>query len=435
MTAPWSSAASAATSSLAVEDRRLRASVLRLSACTMALLSFVWVGVYAAMGLWLSAAVPLVYQGVSAVGIHHFGRTGRDGMLRTSQLWMSLLLPFVLQWTLGGFGHGSAVALWAFTAPLGALLILGPRAAAPWFAGFCALVAASGALEGVSSAAAPPVSDGAVAAFFVLNALGVTATAFVLLQHVVRARERALTGLEAERATSERLLLNVLPPSVAQRLKQSDEVIADSFPEATVLFADIVGFTPVAQGLAPAEVVRLLDCVFARWDALAARHGVEKIKTIGDAYMAAAGLPDARADHAAAIADMALEMDRELQRCLSADGPQLEVRIGIATGPVVAGVIGRAKFAYDLWGHAVNMASRMESHGLPGAIQVTERTCELLRPQYDIRARGTIDIKGIGPTSTYLLLGSAVSPDWTPAAGAAPRPELPAVGAVATART
>jgi adenylate cyclase len=396
------------TSPLAVEDRRLRASVLRLSACTMALLSVVWVGTYAAMGLWLSAALPFVYQAVSAVGILGFDRTGRDRMLRTSQLWMSLLLPFALQWSLGGFGHGSAVSLWAFTAPLGALLIVGPREAAPWFAGFGALVAGSGAMEGALSAAAPRVSGSAVAAFFVLNVLGVTATAFVLLQHVVRARERALTGLEIERAMSERLLLNVLPPSVAKRLKQSEEVIADSFPEATVLFADIVGFTPFTQGLAPAEVVRLLDRVFARWDSLAARHGVEKIKTIGDSYMAAAGLPTARADHAEAVADMALEMGRELQRCLSAGDPTLEVRIGIATGPVVAGVIGRAKFAYDLWGHTVNMASRMESHGLAGAVQVTERAYEILRPRYDLCPRGTIDIKGIGPTRTYLLLGPTV---------------------------
>jgi adenylate cyclase len=342
------------------------------------------------------------------VGILGFDRTGRDRMLRTSQLWMSLLLPFALQWSLGGFGHGSAVSLWAFTAPLGALLIVGPREAAPWFAGFGALVAGSGAMEGALSAAAPRVSGSAVAAFFVLNVLGVTATAFVLLQHVVRARERALTGLEIERAMSERLLLNVLPPSVAKRLKQSEEAIADSFPEATVLFADIVGFTPFTQGLAPAEVVRLLDRVFARWDSLAARHGVEKIKTIGDSYMAAAGLPTARADHAEAVADMALEMGRELQRCLSAGDPTLEVRIGIATGPVVAGVIGRAKFAYDLWGHTVNMASRMESHGLAGAVQVTERAYEILRPRYDLCPRGTIDIKGIGPTRTYLLLGPTV---------------------------
>jgi adenylate cyclase len=226
-----------------------------------------------------------------------------------------------------------------------------------------------------------------------------------LLQYFVRARERALAELEVERAKSERLLLNVLPASVASRLKESDEVIADGFGAATVLFADIVGFTPLAQELSPADSVVLLDKVFAGWDGLAARHGVEKIKTIGDAYMVAAGLPSEREDHVEAIADMALEMGSEAKRCVGESAPPLEVRIGIDTGPVVAGVIGRAKFTYDLWGDTVNTASRMESHGVPGAIQVTERAYERLRERYELRRRGTIEVKGKGPMTTYLLLG------------------------------
>jgi class 3 adenylate cyclase len=173
-----------------------------------------------------------------------------------------------------------------------------------------------------------------------------------------------------------------------------------------VLFADIVDFTPLAQGLPPADLVVLLDRVFARWDGLAARHGVEKIKTIGDAYMVAGGLPTPREDHAEAIADMALEMEAEVEQCTVGRGPPLKVRIGIDTGPVVAGVIGRAKFIYDLWGDTVNTASRMESHGMPGAIQVTERAYEALRDRYDLRQRGTIEVKGKGPMTTYLLLTS-----------------------------
>jgi class 3 adenylate cyclase len=386
------------------EEVRVRKAVLTLSSTLMATLAFVWVGTYAALGLWLSAAIPFAYQLASAASIYTFARTRRYRLFRTSQLWMSLLLPFALQWSLGGFATSSAVSLWAFTCPVGALLFVGPRQAIPWFVAFAALVAVSGAIDPALAAGAPDIPNGVVVAFFVLTILGVSTTAYVLLQYFVRARERARAELEVERAKSERLLLNVLPASVASRLKESDAVIADGFAEATVLFADIVGFTSLAQNLAPADAVVLLDRVFAGWDGLAATHGVEKIKTIGDAYMVVGGLPTPREDHAEAIADMALEMGAEVERCAVESGVPLEVRIGIDIGPVVAGVIGRAKFIYDLWGDTVNTASRMESHGVPGEIQVTERAYERLRDRYELRRRGTIEVKGKGPMTTYLLL-------------------------------
>jgi class 3 adenylate cyclase len=393
----------------------------------MATLSFVWVGTYAVLGLWLSAAIPFVYQLASAASIYTFARTRRYRLFRTSQLWMSLLLPFALQWSLGGFANSSAVSLWAFTCPVGALLFVGARQAVPWFVAFGALVAVSGAIDPALAANAPYLPDGVVVAFFVLNILGVSTTAYVLLQYFVRTRERARAELEVERAKSEGLLLNVLPASVANRLKESDDVIADGFVAATVMFADIVGFTPLAQELPPADTVALLDKVFACWDGLAARHGVEKIKTIGDSYMVAGGLPTSREDHAAAIADMALEMGTEVERCAAESGVSLEVRIGIDTGPVVAGVIGRAKFSYDLWGDTVNMASRMESHGVPGAIQVTDRVYDQLRDHYDLRHRGTIEVKGKGPMTTYLLLGrrDVLSAEPTGVATAHPHPRAP----------
>jgi adenylate cyclase len=394
------------------EEVRLRKSVLILSSSLMATLSFMWVGTYAALGLWLSAAIPFAYQLASAASIYTFARTHRYRLFRTSQLLMSLLLPFALQWSLGGFSTSAAVSLWGFTCPIGALLFLGARQAVPWFLAFVVLVAFSGAIDPALAAGAPDIPNGVVVTFFALNILGVSTTAYVLLQYFVRARERALAELdqehhelEVEQAKSERLLLNVLPAPVASRLKESEQAIADGFPAATVLFADIVGFTPIAERLAPTNVVALLDRVFVRWDALAARHGVEKIKTIGDAYMVAGGLPIPRDDHAEAIADMALEMGAEVGRCEAESGLPLEVRIGIDTGPVVAGVIGRVKFIYDLWGDTVNTASRMESHGLPGAIQVTERAYERLRDRYELRRRGTIEVKGKGPMTTYLLIG------------------------------
>jgi guanylate cyclase len=189
------------------------------------------------------------------------------------------------------------------------------------------------------------------------------------------------------------LLLNVLPEPVAARLKSRPGVIADHLPEVTVLFADLVGFTPLAERLPADELVGLLDRIFARWDALASERGVEKIKTIGDAYMAAAGVPAPRADHAEAVASLALAMRPEVERCAAETGLPLEIRVGIDSGPVVAGVIGTSKFIYDLWGDTVNTASRMESHAPTGAIQVTARTRERLEAGFELRPRGQLEIK------------------------------------------
>jgi class 3 adenylate cyclase len=380
------------------EELRLRKAVLVLSSTLIASLAFVWVATYAALGLWVSAAIPFAYQLASAASIYTFARTRRFLLFRASQLWMSLVLPFALQWSLGGFRNSSAVCLWAFTSPLGALLFVGARQAIPWFLAFVGLVAVSGGIDPALAADAPHIASGVVVAFFVLNVLGVATTAYVLLQYFVRARER-------EHARSERLLLNVLPGPVAARLKQGKGIIADACPSVTVLFADIVGFTPLSERLPAQDVVALLDRVFTHWDALAAEHGVEKIKTIGDAYMVAGGIPLPREDHAEAIADMALQMEPEGERLAAMAGVALKVRIGIDTGPVVAGVIGRAKFIYDLWGDTVNTASRMESHAQPGTIQVTERTYAHLRPRYDLRPLDPIEVKGKGRMTTYLLLG------------------------------
>ena len=387
------------------EELRVRNAVLVLSSTLMASLSLVWVATYAVLGLWVSAAIPFAYEIASAASTYTYARTRRYLLFRRSQLWMSLLLPFALQWSLGGFRTGSAVALWAVTSPLGALLFVGARQAIPWFAAFAGLVVISGAIDPVISARGPDVPDGVVVTLFAMNVLGVAATAFALLQYFVRARERALAALEIEQDKSERLLLNVLPESVAARLKEQGGVIADACPGVTVLFADIVGFTPLSERLSASNVVALLDRVFAHWDQLAADHGVEKIKTIGDAYMVAGGIPLPRDDHAEAIAEMALAMGPEFMRLSSETGYPLQVRIGIDTGPVIAGVIGRAKFIYDLWGDTVNTASRMESYAPPGTIQVTERAFERLRARYEFRPRETIDVKGKGPMRPYLLLG------------------------------
>jgi class 3 adenylate cyclase len=222
----------------------------------------------------------------------------------------------------------------------------------------------------------------------------------------LRDREQAyLAQLRVEREKSERLLLNILPAAIAERLKEDQGIIAESFTEATILFADVVGFTQMSSLISPVELVYLLNEIFSSFDELATRHGLEKIKTIGDAYMVAAGLPERRADHAAAMAEMALDMQDALAAFNRSRHASLDIRTGINTGPVVAGIIGTSKFIYDLWGDAVNTASRMESHSTPGRIQITASTYEHLRHDYLFEARGTVNVKGKGDMPTYFLLG------------------------------
>jgi class 3 adenylate cyclase len=233
-------------------------------------------------------------------------------------------------------------------------------------------------------------------------------TAVLLLGEAVRTRralDREHRLLLTEQERSERLLLNVLPGPIADRLKQGEEVIADDFPEVTVLFADLVDFTRRSRETTPERVVQVLDDLFSALDTLAERYQLEKIKTVGDAYMVVGGLPEPRPDHAQAVADMALAVREEVARHLDPAGEPLAVRIGIDTGPVVAGVIGRRKFSYDLWGDTVNTASRMESNGVPGCIQVTERTYRRLRDGFRLERRGPIQVKGKGEMTTWFLVG------------------------------
>jgi adenylate cyclase len=337
------------------------------------------------------AFIPLSYEVVSLTSLAVFAKTKRYGWFTRIQLTLMLVLPFLLQWSLGGFLASSGVSLFALASPLGALMLIGARQATPWFVVYLALLGASTGLEPTLQAVAIP--EPIRLAFFAGNVSGVSLTAYLLLQYFVRERD-------LEHARSERLLLNVLPAPISARLKRDEGVIADRFPEATVLFADIEGFTPRSAQLEPEAIVELLDDMFSEFDRLVDERLLEKIKTIGDAYMVAGGILVPGPDHCDAVADLALEMLAESHR--RPDG--LRLRIGFDTGPVVAGVIGRRRFIYDLWGDTVNTASRMESHGVPGAIQVTSRVHDLLRDRYALEPRGRIEVKGKGPMSTWLLL-------------------------------
>jgi class 3 adenylate cyclase len=219
------------------------------------------------------------------------------------------------------------------------------------------------------------------------------------------ALEQSLSELKREREKSERLLRNILPEKIADRLKNGESTIADNFQNVTVLFADLKGFTEFSQHTDAQHLVGLLDEIFSAFDHLAYTHGIEKIKTIGDAYMAVAGLPIARDDHADAVAAMAIGMQTAFRDIMASRSLGLEVRIGMHSGAVVAGVIGRHKFTYDLWGDTVNLASRMESHGEPSRIHVSEATQKLLGDRYRFADRGEVTVKGKGPMRTFFLLG------------------------------
>jgi guanylate cyclase len=267
-------------------------------------------------------------------------------------LW--LVLPFLLQWSVGGFANSGAVAIWAVGAPLLASLV--GAIPWPWFLGFVGLSAVSGLIDGRLAVAAATIPPGLKTTFFIINFIGLVFVIYVSLGFFIRERERTRRALDLEREKSERLLLNILPAKVAERLKGGETVIADRVDGVTILFADLVDSTPLSERLTPVQLVEVLDSVFTPFDDLADALGLEKIKTVGDAYMVVGGLPTARPDHAAAVAEMALAMREELAHHSVAGFGPLQMRYGIDTGTVVAGVIGKRKLSYDLWGDTVNTA-------------------------------------------------------------------------------
>ena len=378
--------------------------MLIFASVLIALISFVWVGTYLAYGHPMSAAMPAAYQVITVAGLLVLSRSRNFALFRTTQLVAFLILPALLQASLGGFVASSGMVLWAIFVPLAALALLGVRRSIVWLVAFFAEVVTLALLDPRLSQHPAQLPTGFVITFFVLNVMGVTLSAYAMLGYFVEQRERARIALEAEQERSERLLLNVLPGPIAQRLKREAGVIAEHYDAVTVLFADLVGFTERTQVMHAADLVTLLDRIFSAFDQQADEEAVEKIKTIGDAYMVAGGLPERRPDHVAAVARVALAMRAEIEAIAQEPGCEwLAVRIGIDTGPAVAGVIGRRKFIYDLWGDTVNTASRMESHGLPGEIQVTERVAAALGPGFTVRPRGRILVKSKGPMATFLL--------------------------------
>jgi len=383
------------------DDTRLQKSLLVLCAFTFLFSGTAWGLMYILFGEPLAGTIPLSYSVISMLSITHFGLTRRYHFFRFSQLMLILLLPFFLMLALGGFINGSAVIVWALICPLGALLFDEPAHAPRWFLAFASLVVLSGFLQPYAGLA-NNLSHGLVIFFFVINLIGVGTIIFLMVFYFA-----SLKNEFQER--SESLLLNILPKEIVAILKNEPRTIADHFEGASVLFADVVNFTPMSASMTPTELVELLNEVFSYFDVLSDRYGLEKIKTIGDCYMVASGVPRPRADHAQALTRMALEM-REHVSQREFQGRKLVFRIGINSGPVVAGVIGRKKFIYDLWGDAVNTASRMESHGQEGIIQITRDTYELIKDDFVCEPHGTVQVKGKGEMEVWFVIRPAGIP-------------------------
>jgi adenylate cyclase len=385
-----------------VETRQRKALLVLISVLILPI-SLLWGALYLAFGSPVGY-VPLVYFSVLLGAIAVFARTRNFAWLLRVALLDIVLAPTLSMIPLGGFLASGGVGLWGILAPMGALVFGGVRAAIRWYIAFLAVFLASG-VGGQVAGSVSSVPAWFTSTMLALNVAVGGTIVFTLLALFAKQRQDALAALRVAQEQAENLLLNILPSSIAEKLKAHPETIADQFTAASILFADVVDFTPRAEHQPPAEVVGMLDHLFTYFDTLVETYGLEKIKTIGDCYMVAAGVPSPRPDHARALALMALDMLDAMRANGAVGYLGLELRVGINSGPVVAGVIGRKRFLYDLWGDAVNTASRMESHGTPGRIQITRATYELLRNDFECEPRGTVAVKGKGDMETWYLVG------------------------------
>jgi len=398
------------------EEQRLNKSLLMLATGLISITSMLWLMIYWALGPQLSSTLPFAFQLLLTANMLLYIRTRNFNFFRITQIGLFLFMPFVVQWSIGSFIAASGIVLWGLLAPVGAILFFGVRESVAWFFAWVFLIALSGMFDYLLADAANgtymvvPIRTSVV--FFALNFVAVATIIYLLLRHSIQEKRKIqakfdeahqLLAIEQERA--ERLLLNILPEPIATRLKNSDQTIADGFADVTVMFADIVNFTQVAANMAPNQVFAMLNRIFSAFDDLADQHGLEKIKTIGDAYMVAGGLNAGPTDYTAAIADMAVAMRDLLHRDFAINSANLEIRIGIGTGPVVAGVGGKKKFIYDLWGDTVNIASRITAEGVPGMIQTDTVTYHRLQGIFDFHEPQTIYLKGKGNMTVYRLVG------------------------------
>ena len=412
-TAPAAAIAPAKAAHPLSPEEKLSGDMLMLTTGFMMCAAALWLAIYWSMGYQYSTAIPLVFQALSVLTIGLWWKMRRLYTFAVIQLGLILFTPFAMQWSIGNFVNASGVSLWGLMAPVGAVTVLGTRQSMPWFFAWLFMTVLAGVFDYLLSGTVQRFDLQTVAVFFVLNFAAISVMIYSLLWYFASEKQKLRVQVDAqhaeiraERDRSEKLLLNVLPPAIAERLKRNEINIAQGHADVTVMFADIVGFTRMTEELSPVETVKILNDVFSIFDDIADKYRVEKIKTIGDAYMACAGLDTgAQIHYADAVANMAIEMQRKTEEYRRRSGERLQVRIGIGTGPVVAGVIGKKKFIYDMWGDTVNVAFRLAADAPPDTIQVDLMTHRRLYNRFRFDPAQELEIKGKGRMQVFQLNG------------------------------
>ena len=394
------------------QEDKLRKSLLIFAAAFMTFAVMLWLAIYWAMGVQFSSNVPLGYQLISVGSLLYYMKTRNFGVFRF-QLSLFLFAPFIMQWSMGSSVTSSGVTLWALLAPIGALVAASWRESIPWFFAYMVLTMLSGFFDYMlGSGGTGGIPMNTIGLFFALNFAAMSSILYFLVRHFVIETEKIKEQLDRQHALlaeeqkkSERVLFNVLPSNIAERLKSKEGLIADGYADVTVMFADLVNFTQLTEQMSPEQMVSLLNELFSEFDELSEKFGLEKIKTIGDAYMVVGGLTRERQDYAQDIVNMALEMIDFVARHPLSAKLDLGVHFGIATGPVVAGVIGTKRFIYDLWGDTVNIASRLTDDAKSGCILTDKLTYNRLRHDFLFEPPRVLNIKGKGEMVSYRLVG------------------------------
>ena len=404
------------------QEDRLQRSLLVFVGAFMNLAVMLWLTIYWWMGIHFSTNVPLAYQLVSIASIAYYLKTNNFTVFRFIQLSLFLFAPFIMQWSIGSSVSSSGVMLWALLAPVGAVVVSGWRESIPWFIAYIVMTVLSGVFDyylGAGELSGVPAK--AVGVFFALNFAAMSSLIYFVVRYFVLETEKIKNKLDQqhlllleEQEKSERLLLNVLPTRIAQRLKNKQELIADGYADVTVMFADLSNFTQLTEEFSPEQMVGMLNTIFSWFDAMTEKYGLEKIKTIGDAYMVVGGFDREHYNYVANVADMALEMREFVALHPDLARNKMELHTGIATGPVVAGVIGTKRFIYDLWGDTVNIASRFTDGARKGEIVVDKNTYYRLRQHYLFEQPSSITVKGKGEMTAYRLIGRSRNERSTP---------------------
>lgn len=400
------------------QEEMLRRSLLIFVSAFMNLAVMLWLAIYWWMGVHFSSNIPLTYQLISVASMVHYLKTRNFTVFRFVQLSLFLFAPFVMQWSIGNSTTSSGVMLWALLAPVAAVVVSGWRESIPWFVAYMVMTALSGFFDYfMSTGVQTGIAMNTIGLFFALNFAAMSSLIYFLVRYFVLETEKIKGQLAEQHALlieeqqkSENLLLNILPAHIAQRLKENHQQIADGCTDVTVMFADISNFTQLSGLLSPEQVVHVLNTIFSWFDAMTEKYKLDKIKTIGDAYMVVGGLTrDEHQDHVSNVADMALDMGDFLALHPDLVRYNIGIHVGIATGPVVAGVIGTKRFSYDLWGDTVNTASRLTNEATEGEIVVDGNTYNRLRQRYLFAPPQTIVVKGKGEMTAYRLTGKVAA--------------------------